>query len=83
MSWINYHNLFGCIIKKNLQEHSQIGKSYIGKIKIYLNDAKPIVDRELKPWQKSNVNLAVYTNLGLNILLFRVQIKSHMVHFQI
>ena len=27
--------------KKNHQEHSQIGKSYIGKIKIYLNDAKP------------------------------------------
>ena len=26
---------------------------------------------------------AVYTELDLNILLFRVQIKSHMIHFQI
>ena len=60
MSSINYQNLFGCVIKKNHQEHSQIGKSYIGKIKIYLNDAKPrIVDRELKP-KTSNANLAVY-----------------------
>ena len=41
MSSINYQNLFGNVIKKNHQEHSQIGKSYIGKIKIYLNDAKP------------------------------------------
>ena len=30
-----------------------------------------------KPWQTSNANLAVYTELGLDILLFRVQIKSH------
>ena len=27
--------------KKNHQENSQTGKSYIGKIKIYLNHAKP------------------------------------------
>ena len=33
--------------------------------------------------QISNANLAVYTKLGLTILLFRVQIKSHMIHFQI
>ena len=43
------------------QEHRQVGKSYIGKIKIYLNDAKQdiIVDRELKPWQISSANVAV------------------------
>ena len=36
-----------------------------------------IVDRELRPWQKSNANL------GLNNILFRVQIKSqnHYTHF--
>ena len=28
-------------------------------------------------------NLAVNAELGVNILLFRVQIKSHMIHFQI
>ena len=33
--------------------------------------------------QISNANLAVYTELGLNILLLRVQIKSHMIHLQI
>ena len=33
--------------------------------------------------QINNTNLAVYTELGLNILLLRVQIKSHMTHFQI
>ena len=33
--------------------------------------------------QISNANLDVYTELGLNILLLRVQIKSHMIHFQI
>ena len=27
--------------KKTHQEHPQIGKSYTGKTKIYLNDAKP------------------------------------------
>ena len=31
----------------------------------------------------SSANLAVYTELGWNILLFRVQIKSHMIHFEI
>ena len=40
MSSINYQNLFGCVIK-NHEEHSKISKSYIGKIKMYLNDAKP------------------------------------------
>ena len=66
------------------QEHRQVGKSYIGKIKIYLNDAKHkiIVDRELKPWQISSANVAVCTELGFN-MFFRVQIKSHMIHFQI
>ena len=60
MSSINYQNLFGCVIKKNHREHSQIGKSYIRTIKIYLNDAKPsIVDKKLKP-KTSNANLAVY-----------------------
>ena len=34
--------------------------------------------RELKSWQTRNANLAVYTELGLNILLFRMQIKSHI-----
>ena len=33
--------------------------------------------RELKSWQTRNANLAVYTELGLNIL-FRMQIKSHI-----
>ena len=62
-----------------------IHKSYIGKIKIYLNDTKPkiLFQTELRPWQTSNANLAVYTELDLNILLFRVKIKSHMIHFQI
>ena len=32
---------------------------------------------ELKPWQTSNEKLAVNTELGLNILLFKVQIKPH------
>ena len=40
ISSIDYQNLFGCA-KKNHQEHPQIDKSYIGKIKIYLNDAEP------------------------------------------
>ena len=66
MSSINYQNLFGYII--NHQEHLQIGKSYTGKIKIYLNDATP--------------KILLQTELDLNIL-FRVQIKSHMIHFQI
>ena len=34
----------------------------------------------MKPWQINNANLALYTKLGLNILLFRVQIKYHMIH---
>ena len=33
--------------------------------------------------QISNASVAVYTELSLNKLLFRVQIKSHMIHFQI
>ena len=37
-------------------------------------------DKELKPLQISNANLAVYTELGLNIL-FRVPIKSRRIHF--
>ena len=40
MTSINYQNLFRCAIK-NHQGHPGIGKSYIEKIKIYLNDAKP------------------------------------------
>ena len=40
MNSINYQNLFGCVIKKIYQETPQKGKSYIGKIKMYLNDAK-------------------------------------------
>ena len=48
--------------------------------KIYDN----IVDRKLKPWQASSANVAVYNDeLGLNTFMFRVQIKSHMIHFQI
>ena len=39
MSSINYQNLFGCAIK--LSGNPQIGKSYIGKMKNYLNDATP------------------------------------------
>ena len=42
-----------------------------------------IVDRGLKPWQTSNANLVVYIELGLNMLFFRVQIKSHVINFQI
>ena len=79
-------NLFGCAIEKIHQEYQQIGITYIGKIEIYLSVAKTediIVDRELKPLQTSNSIFAVYTNLGLNTLLFRVKIKSHMIHFQI
>ena len=41
MSSINYQNLSGCAIEKIHQEHPQIGKSYVGKIKMYLNDAEP------------------------------------------
>ena len=73
ISSLNYQNLFVCAIK-------------LGKIKIYLNGEKPkilFVDRELKPWQITNANLAVYTELELTMLLFRVQIKSHMIHFSI
>ena len=43
MSSINHQNIFGCAIKKIHQEHAQIAKSYIGKNKIYLNDAKPMI----------------------------------------
>ena len=42
MSSINYQNLFGYAIDKIHWEHPEKGKSYVGKIKIYLND------RELK-----------------------------------
>ena len=73
ISSLNYQTLFVCAIK-------------LGKIKIYLNGEKPkilFVDRELKPWQITNANLAVYTELELTMLLFRVQIKSHMIHFSI
>ena len=73
ISSLNYQDLFVCAIK-------------LGKIKIYLNGEKPkilFVDRELKPWQITNANLAVYTELELTMLLFRVQIKSHMIHFSI
>ena len=41
MSSINYQNLFGWAMKNIHQEHPQILQSYIRKIKIYLNDAKP------------------------------------------
>ena len=41
MSSTNYQNLFGSLLKKIHHKHPQIGKSYIGKIKIYINDAKP------------------------------------------
>ena len=40
-----------------------MGKCYIRKVKIYLNDVKPktfIVDRELKLWQINSVKLTVY-----------------------
>ena len=73
ISSLNYQDLFVCAIK-------------LGKIKIYLNGEKPkilFVDRELKPWHITNANLAVYTELELTMLLFRVQIKSHMIHFSI
>ena len=49
MSLINYQNLFGCAIKRIHQEHPQIGKSYIGEIKTYLNDAKH------REWQRIEV----------------------------
>ena len=65
------------------QEHLQIGKSYVGKFKIYLNDTKPIVERELKPLHVSNTNWTLYTESGLSILLFRVQITSRMIYFQL
>ena len=86
ISSINLQNLFGCAIEKIHQEYRQIGITYIGKIEIYLNVTKTediIADRELKPSQTSNAIFAVCTNLGLNTLLFRVQIKPHMMHFQI
>ena len=42
MNSINYQNLFGYAIKKKTHhEHPQICKNSMGKIKIYLNDAKP------------------------------------------
>ena len=45
LPWLNelnkLRNLFECAIKKIHQEHPQIDKSYTGKTKIYLNDAKP------------------------------------------
>ena len=41
MSSIKLPKSFWMYHKKNHQEHSRIGKSYVRKIKIYLNDAKP------------------------------------------
>ena len=45
--WLNELNKlpkpFRMCHKKNRQEHSQLGKSCIGKIQIYLNDTKPMI----------------------------------------
>ena len=47
MSSINWQNLFGCVIEKIHQQHPQIRKSYVGEIKIYLNDTEP----KMLPWK--------------------------------
>ena len=41
MNSVNYQNLLGFALKEIHQEQQQTPKSYRGKIKIYVNDAKP------------------------------------------
>ena len=54
LPWLNEPNKlpksFWMCHKKIHQEYPQIGKSYIGKIKIYLNDAKPKILLSTENW---------------------------------
>ena len=79
ISSLKFQNLFGSAIKSIHQEHPQIGKTYIGKIDIYLNVAKTediIIERELKPWQTSKffciyqVRFEHIINQGANKILY-------------
>ena len=50
------------------------------------NDFKTSSAKLLMPTDPTKMSFDAYRpkkNVGLNILLFRVQIKSHMIHFQI
>ena len=69
-----------CHKEKNHKEHQEIGTSYVGKIKIYLNDTKPKI---LLYSQRIEALADKKFKFGCTTLLFRMQIKPHIIYFQI
>ena len=81
MSSKNYQSPFACTIK-NHQEHPQIGN----RIEAIADNCRQRIEAIADKQCKSGciyIYIYIYTKLSLKILLFRVQIKSHMIHFQI
>ena len=83
MSSKNYQSPFAFTIK-NHQEHPQIGN----RIEAIADNCRQRIEAIADKQCKSGciyiyIYIYIYTKLSLKILLFRVQIKSHMIHFQI